>query len=91
MVVVGSTGTGKSSTIARVTGAEVRAGAGSEPVTEACQLYTCTQGPVWVDTVGWEDRLSDNIDTFQVGRTSWFMGRIHTTLCFAGHSEVPEQ
>mgnify|MGYP001386451494 FL=1 len=66
VVVVGSTGTGKSSTIARVTGAEVRAGAGPEPVTEACQLYTCTQGPVWVDTVGWEDRLSDNVDTFQV-------------------------
>ena len=67
MVVVGSTGTGKSSTIARVTGAEVRAGAGPEPVTEACELYTCTQGgPVWVDTVGWEDRLSDNVDIFQV-------------------------
>lgn len=72
MVVVGSTGTGKSSTIARVTGAEVRAGAGPEPVTEACQLYTmCTPGdwshqPVWVDTVGWEDRLSDNVDIFQV-------------------------
>ena len=53
-------------TTARVTGAVVRAGAGPEPVTEACQLYTCTQGPVWVDTVGWEDRLSDNVDTFQV-------------------------
>ena len=51
---------------------QVRAGAGPQPVTEACQLYTmCGEGEgahqhVWVDTVGWEDRHSDNVDIFQV-------------------------
>ena len=69
-MVVGSTGTGKSSTVARYTGAEVRSGAGPEPVTQACQRYPgpgdTASGPVWVDTVGWEDRLSDNVDIFQV-------------------------
>merc|ERR1712227_1067734 len=65
IVCVGSTGTGKSSTIARVTGAEVKSGAGPDPVTEQCQLYPGHSGQVWVDTVGWEDRQSDNLDTFQ--------------------------
>jgi len=63
---VGSTGTGKSSTIARFTGCSVRSGAGTEPVTEHCQAWCGKEGdPVWVDTVGWEDRHSDNTDTFQ--------------------------
>ena len=65
---MGSTGTGKSSTILRLTGAEVRTGAGTEAVTEQCQMYTGDQSPapVWVDTVGWEDRFSDNVNIFQV-------------------------
>ena len=68
---MGSTGTGKSSTIARYTGNSVRSGGGTDAVTEHCQLWPDinhgeTENPVWVDTVGWEDRHSDNIDTFQV-------------------------
>ena len=65
IVCVGSTGTGKSSTICRMTGDHVRTGAGAQPVTDQCQLYA---GPhdIWVDTVGWEDRFTDNINTFQV-------------------------
>ena len=60
------TGTGKSSTISRVTGADVRTGAGAEPVTDQCQLYSDQGGQVWVDTVGWEDRFTDNTNIFQV-------------------------
>ena len=95
MVCVGSTGAGKSSTIARVTGAEVakifgehrknicwvqaRSGAGAEPVTEVCQLYRDRGGAVpWVDTVGWEDRCSDNVDTFQVGHVAAMPWRVST-------------
>jgi len=65
IVCVGSTGTGKSSTISRVTGADVRTGAGAEPVTDQCQLYSDQGGQVWVDTVGWEDRFTDNTNIFQ--------------------------
>ena len=53
----------------RYTGNSVRCGGGTQPVTEQCQVWPDTvQGdsPVWVDTVGWEDRHSDNTDTFQV-------------------------
>ena len=39
VVVVGSTGTGKSSTISRYTGCEVRTGSGTESVTEQCTLW----------------------------------------------------
>ena len=102
VVCVGSTGAGKSSTIARVTGAEVarifgeyrknicsavqaRSGAGAEPVTEVCQLHRDRSGAVpWVDTVGWEDRCSDNVDTFQVGRvvtTTWRVTTCHVSSC----------
>eukprot|EP00090_Calanus_glacialis_P001173 TRINITY_DN10814_c0_g1_i2.p1 TRINITY_DN10814_c0_g1~~TRINITY_DN10814_c0_g1_i2.p1 ORF type:complete len:420 (-),score=100.19 TRINITY_DN10814_c0_g1_i2:746-2005(-) len=70
IICVGSTGTGKSSTIARYTGNSVRSGGGTDAVTEHCQLWPDinhgeTENPVWVDTVGWEDRHSDDIDTFQ--------------------------
>ena len=71
IICVGSTGAGKSSTIARYTGSSVRSGGGVDQVTEHCQLWPDTnhwepESPVWVDTVGWEDRHSDNTDTFQV-------------------------
>ena len=50
---------------------QARSGAGAEPVTEVCQLHRDRGGAVpWVDTVGWEDRCSDNLDTFQVGRVA---------------------
>ena len=39
VVVVGSTGSGKSSTISRYTGCDVRTGSGTESVTEHCQLW----------------------------------------------------
>ena len=42
VVCVGSTGTGKSSTIQRFTGSEVRTGAGTESVTHQCQLWPGT-------------------------------------------------
>ena len=66
VVVVGSTGSGKSSTISRYTGCDVRSGSGTESVTEHCQLWPDETGPAWVDTRGWEDRDVDNTNTFQV-------------------------
>lgn len=72
---VGSTGTGKSSTIARLTEQRVKASDSLRRVTQRCKLYR----PVFhskncifeqrnifvVDTVGWEDADSDDDDSFK--------------------------
>jgi len=34
-------------------------------VTDQCQLYSDQGAQVWVDTVGWEDRFTDNTNIFQ--------------------------
>ena len=48
-------------------------------MTEVCQLHRDRGGGVpWVDTVGWEDRCSDNVDTFQVGRVAAMPCRVST-------------
>ena len=48
-------------------------------MTEVCQLHRDRGGAVpWVDTVGWEDRSSDNVDTFRVGRVAAMLWRVST-------------
>jgi hypothetical protein len=53
--VVGTTGTGKSSTIAKFTGQDVQVSRRAESVTRACQVFADLKdptGPKWVDTGG---------------------------------------
>ena len=67
IIVVGTTGTGKSSTIAKYTGQTVRVSSGPESQTRHCEIFKnnreCdgSQDAVWIDTVGYDDtnRLSD--------------------------------
>ena len=67
IICVGSTGTGKSSTVGICTGAQCKAGSGSERVTLRSQIYGTdkTMEPVWVDTVGWDDAEIDDDQTFR--------------------------
>ena len=67
VIVVGTTGTGKSSTIAKYTGAPVRVSSGPESQTRHCEIFKNNRedggdsDAVWIDTVGYDDtnRLSD--------------------------------
>ena len=67
IIVVGTTGTGKSSTIAKYTGAPVRVSSGPESQTRHCEIFKNNREggggseAVWIDTVGYDDtnRLSD--------------------------------
>jgi len=68
IICVGSTGTGKSSTVGKFTGVQTRAGSGTERVTMQCEIHrslTDDQEPVWVDTVGWDDVECEDDDTFK--------------------------
>ena len=68
IICVGSTGTGKSSTVGKYTGVQTRAGSGTERVTMHCEIHcslTDDQEPVWVDTVGWDDVECEDDDTFK--------------------------
>ncbi|TRY63572.1 hypothetical protein TCAL_15183 [Tigriopus californicus] len=69
IIVVGTTGTGKSSTIAKFTGQDVQVSRRAESVTRACQVFADLKdptGPKWVDTVGYDDstHLTDE-ESFQ--------------------------
>jgi len=57
ILVVGTTGSGKSSTIAKMTGQDVMVGHQTKSVTRNCSMYVREdqQGPVWIDTVGYDD------------------------------------
>ena len=66
VIVVGTTGTGKSSTIAKYTGQTVRVSSGPESQTRHCEIFKNNResdgiDAVWIDTVGYDDtnRLSD--------------------------------
>ncbi len=68
IIVVGTTGTGKSSTIAKYTGQSgVRVSSRPESQTRHCEVFRSARDdaadsqPVWIDTVGYDDtnRLSD--------------------------------
>merc|ERR1712106_6415 len=68
IICVGSTGTGKSSTVGKSTGVQTRAGSGTERVTMHCEIHrslTDDQEPVWVDTVGWDDAECEDEETFR--------------------------
>jgi len=68
VICVGSTGTGKSSTIAKYTGSKTKSGSGFERVTKNCEIHRCIQddsSPVWVDTVGWDDAECEDDETFK--------------------------
>lgn len=70
VIVVGSTGTGKSSTIAKCTGCNVITGQGHQSVTKFCDAYEPLANDlrndlVWIDTPGWDDMDGDDVDTFQ--------------------------
>ena len=68
IICVGSTGTGKSSTVGKYTGVQTRAGSGTERVTMHCEIHrslTNDQEPVWVDTVGWDDAECEDDQTFK--------------------------
>ena len=75
VLVVGSTGTGKSSTITKLTGQDVKASSSIRRVTQKCTLYRPAyhsksnifeeRNLFFVDTVGWEDANVDDEDTFK--------------------------
>jgi len=68
VICVGSTGTGKSSTVGKYTGVVTKAGSGTERVTTYCQIHRSLvddQEPVWVDTVGWDDAECEDEETFK--------------------------
>jgi len=63
ILVVGTTGTGKSSTIAKLTKQNVVVGDLADSVTTQCQIFTDLNkdtNPVWIDTVGYDD--TNNVD-----------------------------
>jgi len=65
---VGSTGTGKSSTVAKYTGSKTKSGSGSERVTHYFEIHRSLQDddePVWVDAVGWDDAEVEDVETFK--------------------------
>lgn len=58
VLVIGTTGTGKSSTISKCTGQEVAVSNQALSVTKKCQIFpdlTKSSQPVWIDTVGYDD------------------------------------
>ena len=68
IICVGSTGTGKSSTVGKYTRVQTKAGSGTERVTKNCEIHrslTDDQEPVWVDTVGWDDAECEDDQTFK--------------------------
>ena len=57
VVIVGSTGTGKSTLIEIMTGQDVETSGGAKSVTRQCQLINSPDSLYyWLDSVGWEDR-----------------------------------
>ena len=68
IIVVGSTGTGKSSTIEKFTGQNPKISSGPDSVTRNCSIYADLikhDWPRWLDTVGYDD-TRDDVDNDQV-------------------------
>jgi hypothetical protein len=67
VICVGSTGSGKSSTVSRFTKQRAPSSAGFERMTTECGLYRPkdVDGPLWVDTVGWDDQHYEDQQSFQ--------------------------
>eukprot|EP00092_Neocalanus_flemingeri_P026565 GFUD01028790.1.p1 GENE.GFUD01028790.1~~GFUD01028790.1.p1 ORF type:complete len:475 (+),score=82.08 GFUD01028790.1:64-1488(+) len=63
ILVIGTTGTGKSSTIGKCTKQTVVVGDLADSVTKSCQIFpelNNESNPVWIDTVGYDD--TSNVD-----------------------------
>ena len=66
LICVGSTGSGKSSTISKCLGVDTATGSGAEPVTLECQVFRSQeQEVVWVDTRGWLDTDMEDDQIFR--------------------------
>ena len=66
VICVGSTGSGKSATIAKYTSLPIRSNAGSSRVTTKCTMYKRPQDQLaWIDTVGWDDAEFEDDETFK--------------------------
>ncbi len=63
---VGSTGTGKSSTISKVTRLPIASNSGTNRVTSKCAMYKRpSDREAWIDTVGFDDASLHDQDTFK--------------------------
>ena len=74
ILVVGTTGTGKSSTIAKCTKQNVTVDSLADSVTKQCQIYPdskCVANPVWIDTVGYDD--SSKVDDDRTTPPQFFL------------------
>jgi len=65
VLLLGSTGTGKSSTINKCTGQSIKIGDGYKPVTTHCDSYPTYENLTWIDTMGFDDPDIDDNETFQ--------------------------
>ena len=64
---VGSTGSGKSATIAKYTSLPIQSNAGAKRVTEKCSIYRRPgEKLAWIDTVGWDDIHFEDDETFKI-------------------------
>lgn len=72
---LGSTGTGKSSTIGKCLGIDTRTGSGHDPVTMECETFH-SEGQVWVDTRGWNDQDCTDDQIFREILTFLFSEKI---------------
>ena len=92
IVCVGSTGSGKSSTVSIMTGQyhhhqshdhhqyhdpgqHIMTSDSVSSVTTECQLYTNlmdSRAASWLDTVGWEDRKKDDMESFRKHYSLYF-------------------
>ena len=64
---LGTTGSGKSSTINRFTFQRAKSSAGFERQTQQCEIFRTSDpnDPSWIDTVGWEDKSYEDDRSFQ--------------------------
>ena len=66
VICVGSTGSGKSATIANYTRLPIESNAGARRVTEKCSIYRRPGAKwAWIDTVGWDDKQLEDEETFK--------------------------
>ena len=66
IICVGSTGSGKSATIAKYTRLPIQSNAGMARVTTKCSMYKRPNDQyAWIDTVGWSDSQFEDDETFK--------------------------
>ena len=63
---VGSTGSGKSATLSKITRLPIQSNSGAGRVTTKCSLYKRPNDRMaWLDTVGWDDSVYDDDEIFK--------------------------